>query len=114
HLAGAGGFINISQSAKKVVFVGTFNACGLDVRVQDGQLVVRSEGTVCKFVDHVEHVTYSGSVALRRGQEALYVTERCVFRLTVQGLELIEIAPGIDLERDILSKMAFPPVVSPR
>ncbi|RQH05764.1 acyl CoA:acetate/3-ketoacid CoA transferase [Paraburkholderia dinghuensis] len=112
RVAGAGGFINISQSARKVVFVGTFNTSGLDVEVRDGKVAIRRDGAVCKFVEQVEHVTFSGAVALRRGQTTLYITERCVFRLTDHGLELIELAPGIDLERDVLSKMAFRPAIS--
>ncbi len=95
-LAGAGGFINISQNAKKVVFMGTFFAAG----------------GVRKFVDEVEHRTFSGPVALHRTQPVLYVTERCVFRLSDQGLELLEIAPGIDLERDILAHMDFVPYIN--
>ncbi len=82
-----GGFINISQSAKKVVFVGTFNASGYDVGVENGALVIRREGCVRKFVHRVEHVTYNGSLASQRGQEALSITERCVFRLVGQGLK---------------------------
>ncbi len=96
-LAGAGGFINISQNAKKVVFVGSFTA-----------------GEARKFVRKVEHRTFSGTEAVARGQPVLYVTERCVFRLTPQGLELAEIAPGVDLERDILGQMDFRPVVRER
>lgn len=95
RLAGAGGFINISQNAKKVVFVGTFT-------VGDGTR---------KFVSQVEHRTFSGREALRRGQPVLYVTERCVFRLHERGLELIEIAPGLDLEHDVLALMGFAPVI---
>lgn len=111
-LAGAGGFINISQNARKVVFAGTFTAGGLKVAVDEGRLRIVAEGTQRKFVDEVEHRTYSGEFAHARGQEAFYVTERCVFRLAQGGLELIEVAPGIDVERDILAQMAFRPQVS--
>jgi propionate CoA-transferase len=97
RLAGAGGFINISQNARTVCFVGTFMA-----------------GDSPKFVKQVEHRTFSGSEALRRGQRVLYITERCVFRLAEKdGLELVEIAPGVDLERDILARMEFKPAISP-
>ena len=111
RLAGAGGFINISQSAKKVVFVGTFTAGGLDVRVEGGQLKILAEGKSQKFVDGVEHRTFSGIDAAARGKQVLYVTERCVFRLCEQGLELIEVAPGVDLQADILGRMAFRPII---
>ena len=111
RLAGAGGFINISQSAKKVVFVGTFTASGLEVRVEGGQLKILAEGKSQKFVDGVEHRTFSGIDAAARGKQVLYVTERCVFRLCEQGLELIEVAPGVDLQTDILERMAFRPII---
>lgn len=122
RLAGAGGFINISQNAKTVVFVGTFTAGDLDVQVKDGRLQVRAEGSMRKFVRDVEHRTFSGRESLRRGQRVLYVTERCVFRLQALadgaddgcGLELIEIAPGIDLQRDVLAQMDFAASVSPQ
>jgi len=111
-LAGAGGFVNISQSAKAVAFVGTFTAGPLAVQVVDGRLVIAREGNVRKFVPEVEHRTFSGDYALRRGQPVLYVTERCVFRLTHGGLELVEVAPGIDIDRDILAHMDFEPIVN--
>lgn len=111
RLAGAGGFINISQNAKKVVFVGTFTAGNLDVAIKDGQLQIVEDGKSIKFVDEVEHRTFSGPEAARRGKSVIYITERCVFELTPQGLQLIEIAPGVDLQRDILDKMAFQPII---
>jgi len=114
RLAGAGGFINISQNAKEVVFVGTFTACDLDVRIVEGRVHIANEGTMRKFVRDVEHRTFSGRMAQKRGQRVLYVTERCVFRLTDSGLELIEIAPGVDLERHILTQMDFTPAISPQ
>jgi len=111
RLAGAGGFINISQNAKSLVFVGTFTAGDAVIEVRDGALAIVAEGRARKFVAEVEHRTFSGAYALARGQPVLYVTERCVFRLGPSGLELIEVAPGIDVERDILAHMEFAPVV---
>ena len=111
RLAGAGGFINISQSAKAVVFVGTFTAGGLTVQVKNGRLSILEEGKARKFVAEVEHRTFSGNYASKRGCPVLYVTERCVFRLTEQGMELVEVAPGINIARDILAYMDFAPLV---
>jgi propionate CoA-transferase len=111
RLAGAGGFINISQNAKKVVFVGTFTAGRLRAAIEGGRLRITNDGDVKKFVREVEHRTFSGSVSVQRGQHVLYVTERCVFKLTAEGLELVEVAPGIDIERDILARMEFKPIL---
>ena len=110
-LAGAGGFINISQNARMVVFAGTFEAGGRRPTVADGRLAIGGHGNGEKFVRDVEHRTFSGAYAVRRGQPVLYVTERCVFQLGPDGLELVEIAPGVDLQRDILARMAFAPVM---
>jgi propionate CoA-transferase len=110
-LAGAGGFINISQNARKVVFAGTFTAGGLEVAAGDGCLVIEREGRAPKFVERIEQLTFSARRAVADGKPVLYVTERAVFRLTRDGLALIELAPGIDLERDILAHMRFRPII---
>ncbi|MFZ1427377.1 MAG: CoA-transferase [Geminicoccaceae bacterium] len=111
RFAGAGGFINITQNARALVFAGTFTAGGLRVAAADGQLRIVQEGRSHKFVAAVEQVTFNGGLAAAAGQRVLYVTERCVFQLTPEGLELVEVAPGIDLERDILALMDFRPLV---
>jgi propionate CoA-transferase len=113
HLAGAGGFISISQNAKKLIFVGTFTAEHLAVKVTDACLKILNEGALRKFVACVEQMTFNAKYAFKRGQAVLYITERCVFRLMATGLELVEIAPGIDLQRDILGQMDFRPAISP-
>lgn len=108
-IAGCGGFINISQNAKKVVFMGNFTAGGAEFVVEDGRLRIVREGKVSKFVEQVGQVTFSGTLAARQGREILYVTERCVFRLTNAGLTLTEVAPGVDVKRDILRRLPFRP-----
>jgi acyl CoA:acetate/3-ketoacid CoA transferase len=111
NLIGPGGFIEIAQNAKKVVFCGTFDAQGSRVAWSDGRLVVQQPGKIHKFVRRVERVTFSASYARKVGQEVLYITERAVFRLGKEGLELIELAPGIEIERDILPYMKFRPEI---
>jgi propionate CoA-transferase len=117
RLAGAGGFINISQNAKTVVFVGTFTADDLQLNIAQGKLNIRQEGKRRKFVQQVEHRTFSAKESRRRGQQVLYVTERCVFQLAGTAaepvLELIELAPGVDLQRDVVEQMDFAPLISP-
>ena len=112
RLAGAGGFINIPQNARRVVFAGTFTAGGLEVEVKDGKVRIVKEGRSRKFVRKVEQITFNGAYAAETGQPVLYVTERCVFRRGKAGMELIEVAPGIDIERDILAQMDFKPIVA--
>jgi propionate CoA-transferase len=111
RVRGPGGFPNISARTKKICFVGALTARGLDVGTQDGRLEIRSEGALPKFVDEVREVTFSGRLARSNGQEVRFITERAVFALREEGVTLIEIAEGIDLERDVLDQMAFRPIV---
>ncbi|MDQ3911349.1 MAG: acyl CoA:acetate/3-ketoacid CoA transferase [Actinomycetota bacterium] len=108
--AGAGGFINISQTARNLYFMGTFTSKA-ETEVGDGKLEIVEEGPGKKFVKRVDQITFSGTFAREQGQTVYYITERCVFELTEEGLKLIEIAPGVDLERDILDQMEFTPLV---
>ena len=112
RFAGAGGFINITQNARALIFAGAFTAGGLVIKTGDGSLAIVREGRSRKFVTAVEEVTFNGALAAATGQRVLYVTERCVFQLTPAGLALVEVAPGIDAERDILALMDFRPIMT--
>lgn len=109
---GVGGFINISQAAKKMVFVGTFKSGGLRVEFDDNRVHIAQEGRTEKVVEHVEQISFSGKYAVKKKQKVLYITERAVFELTASGIMLTEIAPGIDLQKDILEQMGFVPIIS--
>ncbi len=111
--AGAGGFVNISQNAKSVAFLGTFTSGGLRLDVDGTGPKIRTEGRAKKFVEQVQHLTFNGRAAFTRGQQVSYITERAVFELTAEGLLLTEIAPGIDPARDVLAQMAFEPQIAP-
>jgi acyl CoA:acetate/3-ketoacid CoA transferase len=111
--AGAGGFVDITARARKIVFSGFFTA-GAKLAVADGRLRIEQEGKVKKLVREVEHVSFSGRRAVKQGQDITYVTERCVMRLTRDGIEVTEVAPGVDLERDILDRAEFPLIVRDR
>ena len=111
RLAGAGGFINISQNARRLVFAGTFTTGGLRITIEGGRVQIATEGKTRKFVEAVEQITFSGPIAIGKGQSVHYVTERCVFKLMPEGLQLTEIAPGIDMDRDIRSHMDFRPII---
>ncbi|MCJ1900027.1 acyl CoA:acetate/3-ketoacid CoA transferase [Paracoccus versutus] len=105
--AGAGGFVDITARAKRIVFSGNFNA-GAKMRIEDGRLVIDREGKVAKIVPKVDQVSFSGRRAVAQGQQVIYVTERCVLRLLPEGLTVAEIAPGVDLQRDVLDQAATP------
>ena len=109
---GPGGFIGITQPTKKVCFCGTFTAGKSDIKIEDGKLRIVNDGTISKFKPNVEQITFSGEYALESQQEVYFITERAVFKLTEQGVTLIEIAPGVDLENDILSHMEFKPHIA--
>jgi propionate CoA-transferase len=113
RIAGPGGFVNITQNAKAVVFCGTLTASGLEIAVEDGKLKIISEGKAKKLVPKVGHITFSGAYAREMGQKVLYVTERAVFEMRPEGLTLTEIAPGIDLETQVLAQMEFKPKIAP-
>lgn len=108
---GPGGFIDIAQNARKVVFCGTFDAKGTALAIGDGRLAIKRHGEVTKLVNKVEQITWSGTQGLKRRQETVYVTERAVFRLTEAGVVLSEVAPGVDVRRDIIERMQFAPLV---
>lgn len=110
---GAGGFIDITQNARHVVFCSTFTAKGLQVEFNNGCLNIVREGSVKKLVKHINQISYNGEIARSKGQKMHLVTERAVFELTNEGPMLIEIAPGIDLQKDILQQMEFMPLISP-
>jgi propionate CoA-transferase len=109
-LSGVGGFVNISQTAKRLFFCGLFTAGGLEVKIENGRMTIVREGKIRKFVKQVEQVSFSAKRAVRLGQEAHYVTERAVFRLVAGGIELVEVAPGIDVKSQVLDLMDFAPV----
>jgi propionate CoA-transferase len=112
RFAGVGGFVNITQSARRVVFCCAFRAAGLEVSVRQGVLHIEREGQHPKFVKHIQQVCFHGPSALARGQQVLYITERAVFELTRSGLALVELAKGADLQKDILRQMEFTPTIT--
>jgi propionate CoA-transferase len=112
RITGSGGFIDISQTAKAMVFCGTFTNGDMELDVRDGRISIVKEGNTKKFRKQVEQITFSGEFATKKGQPVLYVTERAVFRLENGRMVLIEVAPGIDLEKDVLAQMEFRPEIA--
>ncbi|MNH08556.1 Acetate CoA-transferase YdiF [compost metagenome] len=113
RVVGPGGFMDITQGARKIVFCGAFEAKGLDVVEGGAGIEIRSPGSVPKLVNQVRHITFSGHQALKDGKQVIYITERAVFQLTEQGVVLIEVAEGVDLQRDVLQRMEFTPLLAP-
>ncbi len=111
RFAGVGGFVNISQNARRLVFCGTLTTGGLEVEFKEGQLQILTEGRISKFVKQVQQVSFSGPLAREANHDVLFVTERAVFRLKSPGIELIEVAPGIDIQKDVLDQMEFEPII---
>ncbi len=111
RFAGVGGFVNISQNARKLVFCGTLTTDGLEIAFENGAVRIVNEGRVAKFVRSVEQVSFSGPVARESNRDVIFVTERAVFRLMPEGIELIEVAPGIDIARDVVERMEFAPII---
>lgn len=109
---GAGGFIDITQNAKKVVFCATFTASGCEYSFKNNKLNIVKEGKIRKMVSNVTQISFNGEIARNKGQKVIFVTERAVFELTKEGVVLIEIAPGIDLHKDVLDNMDFKPIIS--
>ena len=111
-IMGTGGFVNICSGSKKVVLCGTLRAGGLKTEVGNGQIKVVQEGRFEKMIPECEEITFSGEQALKQGQKVVYITERAVFELTEEGVVLTEVAPGIDVEKDIIAQMGFKPIIS--
>ena len=111
RISGCGGFINLSQNSKKVLFVGTFTSGGFIAEIDDGRLRIEQEGKFSKFVAEVDQITFSATVAAKGTQQVRYITERCVFELTTNGLALTEVAPGVDLQTEVLDLLPFAPIV---
>lgn len=112
RIEGPGGFINITSAARQINFMGTFTAHGIQVSIEDGKLRILQEGCYRKFCREVSHLTLNADRARAKGQRILYITERAVFEMVPEGLELKEIAPGIDLQRDVLDQMPFQPRIA--
>jgi propionate CoA-transferase len=109
---GAGGFIEITQNTRRIVFSGTFTGGDLGISLSDGSLQILNEGRIRKFVPNVNQVSFNGQQAITKGVEMIFITERVVLRMTTNGLEVSEYAPGIDIDRDVLSQIPFPVHIS--